>query len=503
MNAFSPLAWAVSLCVLAYVVFVLLFSRRQARHTQSMADYATGSLLFSPYVVGLSLAASMTSAATFLINPGFVAYYGLSAFLAMGVVLPLGAMLSLVVLTKRFRKVGKAQQAQTLAQWMALRFGSPVYRVFFSGASLLLITFMVLICVGLTKILAGALGTDPLWTLWGIVGVVFGYMMVGGANTMVYTNLVQALLKVGVSLLLFYTGWEYLADGPSGLLSRLQAVDPLLSQPYNPSSPLFRDFFEVVFCQAVVGVAVVCQPHILTRSLMLKQEADVDRYLLSSLLALSLFFLVIGVGFFARLSLPDLQVGGQPLPLDGVTSAYVLRNVPPSLSFLIVVGLLAAGLSALESLIQSLSTTLTTDLLPALAGSRFRPTLATNRWVIALLALITGALASGQLLHPNLSVGLLAQNGVYAFFAAAFVPVLFGIFLPRTPRWVPLASACTALLVHFGLYYSGYFPYLQGPVRNPAVSVAMAILSALAVGLLGYLLRSRQPKQQAADALLS
>ena len=44
--------------------------------TAVLADYALGNLAFSPVAVGLALAASMTSAATFIINPGFIALYG-------------------------------------------------------------------------------------------------------------------------------------------------------------------------------------------------------------------------------------------------------------------------------------------------------------------------------------------------------------------------------------------------------------------------------------------
>jgi len=49
-----------------------------------------GNIAFSLVAVGLSLAASMTSAASFL-NPGFEALYGISGFLSMGIVLPIAA----------------------------------------------------------------------------------------------------------------------------------------------------------------------------------------------------------------------------------------------------------------------------------------------------------------------------------------------------------------------------------------------------------------------------
>jgi sodium/pantothenate symporter len=59
--------------------------------------------------------------------------------------------------------------------------------------------------------------------------------------------------------------------------------------------------------------------------------------------------------------------------------------------------------------------------------------LALNRFVIFVLALVSFTLSYNQLVEPDLSVGIFAQNGVYAYFSAAFVPVLFGIFLKNVP----------------------------------------------------------------------
>ena len=106
---------AVWLCLAIYAGVILFFVIRGARRTKTMSDYATGTFQFSPAAIGLSLAAGMTSAATFIINPGFVAYYGISSFLSMAVFLPLGAIISLVVLSKQFRKIGNVIQAKTIA----------------------------------------------------------------------------------------------------------------------------------------------------------------------------------------------------------------------------------------------------------------------------------------------------------------------------------------------------------------------------------------------------
>jgi sodium/pantothenate symporter len=468
----------VLLCV--YSAAVLLFVVRGALRTRSMADYAVGSIAFSPLLVGMSLAASMMSAATFIINPGLIAVGGLSGVLSYAVVLPLAAVTSLVVITKGFRRQGTVVKATTLAQWIGSRYGSRGYALFFAVLALLLVTFIVLICVGLTKVLSKTLNADELYVLAGVVVFVFGYMMFGGANSMVYTNAIQAGLMLVVAVVLLGSGHQHFADGVSGFLERLRAIDPNLVRPTNPTSYLFRDTFEIILCQIVIGVAIVCQPHIVTRSLFLKSDRDVNRYLVVSVVLSLVFFWVVFVGLYARIDFPDLKVGGVALKVDGIVSAYVVKRFPVYVGIVVVMGLIAAGISTLEGLIQSVSATITTDLI---GFFRKQPAgVALNRAVIGGLGLVAGLLSWRQLVAPEMSVAIFAQNGVYAYFAAAFVPVLFGTFLRKVPPRAPMAASVTAVAVHFAVYYGELTSYMAAPVKNPAIPGALAILAALGTG---------------------
>lgn len=76
-----------------------------------------------------------------------------------------------------------------------------------------------------------------------------------------------------VAFILLGSGYEHFQNGISAFFDELASINPVLADTTNPQSPLFRDFFEIIFCQAVVGFAVVCQPHIITKSLLLKKKA--------------------------------------------------------------------------------------------------------------------------------------------------------------------------------------------------------------------------------------
>jgi len=501
--------------VIFYMAVILYFVWQGSRKIKSLSDYAVGNINFSPFSVGLSLAASMTSAATFIINPGFIANYGLSGVLSFGIVFPIASLISLVVLSKSFRKYGEQVKALTLAQWIGKPYNSNKYALMMAIFSLLLVTFIVLIVVAITKVLAKALNANEVIVLSATILFVFGYMMFGGANSMVYTNTIQAVIMIFVAIILLASGYEYFENGISGMLARLNEISPSLTEWKNPQSLLFRDYYEIIFAQAIIGIAVVVQPHIITKSLLLKKESDVNKYLIIAVLIQALFFSVIFAGIYARLHFPDLQANGVALRNDEIIPAYVVSVfsngiVAVIVGLIVVMGLISAGLSTLEGLIQSVSSSITTDILKPLFPNLFQTEkngIKINKLAIVFLSIITFIISYDQLLHPKLSVGILAQNGVYAFFSAAFVPVLFGIFAKNAKLSAVFPASLVAILVHFSIYYFmpflvenynltfGFFTkFLIGEVRNPAIASSAAIVISTILGIILQFLPKKEQK---------
>ncbi len=493
MNNLSSTEMIIATWILlfVYAAIILFFVIRGALKIKNMNDYALGNIQFSPVAVGLALAASMTSAATFIINPGFIAYYGLSAVLSYGIVLPVASMVSLFFLTKSFRTHGSTVKAATMAQWMGSRYNSKGYSLFFAFLSLLLITFIVLISVGLTKVIANAIQVNEIYVLIGIVIFIFGYMMFGGANSMVYTNSVQAIIMLVVAFILLGSGYENFSNGVNGFIEKLSGIDPKLVQPTNDSSFLFRDYFEIIFTQIVIGIAIICQPHLITKSLLLKKDKDVNTYLIVGIIAQAIFFSVVFVGLYARIIFPDLTFNGKPVNVDSVIPMYVVKEFPVYVGLIVVLGLISAGISTLEGLIQSVSSTITTDIVKPLFGKYFSSSeeknskiyLLINKLAIVFIALISIWLSYNQIKNPKLSVGIFAQNGVYAYFSAAFIPILVGMFLKNVPKQVPIISSVTAVLVHFIFYYGKIgVPFTKATGENPGVAASMAIIISLIAG---------------------
>ena len=135
-NSISAFGLPPYLMALTYYLSI-----RGMRKTHSLASFSIGNRDMSPILVGITMAASIASTATFVINPGFVYTHGFSAFLHYGVGAPLGITCALLLLCKGFRRIGAEHQALTIPHWIYCRFGSRGLSLFFAIANLLSITF--------------------------------------------------------------------------------------------------------------------------------------------------------------------------------------------------------------------------------------------------------------------------------------------------------------------------------------------------------------------------
>jgi sodium/pantothenate symporter len=471
------------LLVAAYALTVVGIAWRSSRRTRTVEAYSVGTRTVSPVAVGFSLAASLTSAATFVINPGLIYLYGWAGVLGYAVAAPLGIFTGLVVFSKSFRRLGDRTNVLTVPQWVGDRFGDRRLTIWFAFLSLLQISFLILIVVGLTVVLERALAVPTGVALAMVVGFTFTYILLGGASTHILTNTMQASIMIVVALLFLGSGLEFFRGGIGAFAERLAAVGPHYASATNPASLLFRDYFEVLVANFVVGLAIILQPHIISKALYLRTEADVNRYLATAMAVATLFFAVLVTGLFARLALD-----GAVLAPDVVMATYMVERFTSFTRAVVVLGLLAAGFSTMEAILVALSSIFANDflrnLLPSARGDAdaWRPRgLRYARLFLVVLAPVTVWLSLDQIRDPSLSVAIFAQNGVYGLFAATFAPVLLGIFTEGVDRrWVFAASA-TALLVHFGMYYGQVTTYHN----NPAVPATFALAASFTVGLIG------------------
>jgi len=470
--------------IVVYALIVYVLSYIGMRKTSSAESFAIGNKDMSPVLIGITLAASIASTATFVINPGFVYVHGVSAYLHFGVAGALGILAALVVLTRGFLRVGEAQGSLTIPQWIYQRYNSRPLGFFFAVINLLSITFVVLILVGCSFLVTGLFGVDQKIALLLVVLFVFSYVLMGGTYAHTYTNTLQGIMMLLVALGLFIHGWHYFGEQP---LEQLRSVGANYASFYNSDSDLYFSFFSVFVSGFVVTFALMLQPHILTKVLYLRSSRDASAFIATTVISGTLFTLMLVIGFYARLA--GYDIGAQ----DTVVREYLLSEFMGSaggefvLAF-IFVALLAAGMSTLDDILVSLSAMVVADILKPL-GLAAHHGLRLSRYVLIGVGVIGLALAW----NPPQLVGLFAQKGVYGLAAASVVPVLFGV-LVRGPVsiWVVAPAAILGLATHLlGNMFLG--------VVNPAVSASYGIFVGLMWGVLALIFNGRRPAVQPVD----
>lgn len=463
--------------VLIYVVGIIVLTILGKKKKQSIESYSIGTKQVSPIVVGLSLAVGMTSAATFVINPGLIYLYGLSGFLGYGIAAPLGIYIALIVMSKSFLKFGEQTKVLTVPQWIGERYNSNFFTIFFALVSFLQITFAVLIAVGITIVLANSFQVSYEIVLLIVLLFSISYLFFGGGvNVLLFSNALQAIFMIVTAILFLISGPLFLKLNPASLFSQLKQIDPFLVSFTNPNSLLFRDIFEVFIANFLVGIAIICQPHIISKALYLKSEKDLNKYFITVVIVGTLFFFVLFTGLYARIALT-----GEILKPDQAISKYINSVFPPFLIAVVTLGILSAGFSTLDNIFVVLSSIFSVNILkeflqkinPELSEDKLkRILLISSKMFLFVLGLIIYIFSIEQIYNPKLSVAIFAQNGVYGLFVTTFWPILLGLYKSNLKKIYVFVSSLIALIVHFGFYYFEITKYHN----NPGVTAAFALM---------------------------
>ncbi|WP_243748816.1 sodium:solute symporter family transporter [Pseudomaricurvus alcaniphilus] len=469
------------LLVAFYALATLWLSYIGMRKTADLKGFSIGNKDMSPYLVGVTLAASIASTATFVINPGFVYTHGVAAYLHFGVAASAGILVAFITLTRGFARIGARSGAITIPDWIYHRYQHRGLSLFFAFINLLSIAFVVLILVGCSLLVSNMFPLSRELALVLVLLFVFSYVLMGGTYAHAYTNTLQGIMMLAIAAFLAFDGW-YHFDGD--VLQSLRSVGANYAALVNPDSELYGTYLSVFVSGFVVTFALMLQPHILTKTLYLKSEADTTRFIVTATLVGFVFSQMLLLGFYARLA------GVESPVQDAVVVNYLLFEYGNSeagqlLLAFIFVTLLAAGMSTLDGILVSLSSMVVNDIYLPLSGK----TGSAGGLHLSRVVLVgVGCIAALLAWNPPQLVGLFAQKGVYALAAASVVPILFGVFVQR-PLSPQLMFCCAAV----GLFGHLCLNLFMG-VANPAVSATLAIAAALVLGVAGLLWPQRSPR---------
>lgn len=480
------MAWTLFIAYLAGTAWLGWLGYRR---TTDFGSFAVGHRDMHPLIVGMTLAASVASAATFIINPGFVYVDGFSAWFHMVVGTGIGFVCMLYVLSFQFRRIGEQSRALTIPDWIGKRYRSRAFALYFSVLNLLSFAFVVLLVGGISIVMQSLLGVSNAAALAITLIFVTGYVFIGGTYAHVLTNLLQGSLMLGATLLILGACVAIALAEPVSVVERLRRIDPNLVSAVNGEGRLFNGVFSIYVSGFVVGGVLVCQPHILTKALYVRTDRAVRQYLAVFTVIFALFFLLGTVGFAAHLAVPPealIDPATSQFRQDLVMTVFLETVFPEWVFVLISVILLAAAMSTLDGLLVSISTITANDLVLNVLGRRggvrtpedgMRLALRVSHMVLVVIAVAAFLIN----LQPPRLLGVFGQVGVYGLAIAAAPPLLLGVLCERVPLALAWLGSAAAVTLHFVLFFHGQalFPASSLTFANPGVTAAIAALATI------------------------
>jgi SSS family solute:Na+ symporter/sodium/pantothenate symporter len=314
---------------------------------------------------------------------------------------------------------------------------------------------------------------------------VTSYVIIGGTYAHVLTNLLQGGLMIIVSLIVIYTGFKLMSNNPD-FWNVIQSKDVQLLQWVNPKSNLYNDFFSVYISGFLIGAALVCQPHILTKALYVEKDKDVTQYLLVFAVVYIIFTMLLFAGFWALVAVPPEQLIDSStgnFRQDLVMTKFLEGSFSPWLFTIISVVLVAAAMSTLDGLLVGLSTITASDLYLNIfykkdskisKEDKYKKAFKASHFILIILAILCFIVT----LNPPELLGIFGQFGVYALVLTSLPPLLNGVFYEKPSLRLVWVFSVMAIIIHVSLYQFGsqWFPNSTLAFANPAVPGSIAII---------------------------
>ncbi len=470
-----------------YFVVVAAIGVWASRRTRSARDFFVAGKGIGIVTLAIAAMASTLSGFAFIGGPGLVYTAGTGAVfivLSASITNTMGAW----VLAKRMRLLGEARGLMTVPDAIGARFRSPAAQGLSAVAILVAVVgYMATNFLALGLVIDAMFGTGLTFGIWLAMLVTLSYTMTGGILAGVYTDLFEGLVKTAASVTVFWFVWRA-GGGMEGISRAITAVDATFLGPWGkmPALSALSLFF-------VFGMGALGQPHVAHKFYMLRNPRQLKWYplLMSGAMALTLL-LYVGVGLVMR-----AKVAGGALPplvrADDATPAFVLGFTPGAVAGLVFAGVIAAGMSTVNSFMNIGAAALTHDL-PRAFGRRVGEELRWGRaWT---LVLSLAAVLLAQL--PGTLVAFLGIFG-YGLFAATLVPSLaIGLNWQGATREGAVASIATGLTLTLGLETLAFFKAFALPTGVTVSGLAL-LLSLLVFFAVSWATRARAASQLDAD----
>lgn len=428
--------------VLAYLagIFVLAqwVSREKPGHSKSASDYFLAGKALPWWAIGASLIAANISAEQIIgmSGSGYAIGLAIASYEWM-------AAATLLIVGKWFLPVFLRNGIYTMPQFLEQRYGHRIrtlMAVFWLG---------LYVFVNLTSILwLGSLaishvsGMDQMTALLALAAFALAYQIYGGLKAVALTDIVQVTLLVLGGLLLVGITLDRISDG-AGIWAGFERLRSEAPQHFHmilsPDNPFYKDLPGI---SVLVGGMWIMNlsywgfnQYIIQRALAAKDIAEAQKgVLFAAFLKLLMPVIVVLPGLAAVLLAPDLPRADAAYPA-------MMSLLPVGVLGLVFAALIAAIVSSLASMTNSISTIFTLDFYDRGGHEHEQRQIVRTGRLVAVVAMAVAVLAARPLLGSFDQAFQYIQEYTGFFTPGIVVIFVLGLFWKRANEAGALAAA--------------------------------------------------------------
>jgi SSS family solute:Na+ symporter len=435
--------YAISLFLIAQWV-----SREQAGHRKDTKDYFLAGRALPWWAIGASLIAANISAEQIIGMSGsaYVMGIAIASYEWMGAI-------TLIIVGKYLLPVFLKHKIYTMPQFLEQRYDSRVRTV------LAFFWLGVYVFVNLTSILwLGSLaintvtGLDITYALWLLAAFSVGYSVYGGLKAVALTDIIQVVLLVFGGLMIAWISMNEISGG-RGVIAGFNIVLLTLPEKFDmilaPDNPHYMSLPGI---SVLVGGMWVMNlsywgfnQYIIQRALAAKDNREAQKGIVfAAFLKMLMPILVVLPGIAAVMLAPDLSAPDKAYP-------EVMKLLPTGLTGLVFAALIAAIVSSLASMMNSISTIFTMDVYNHMVGAGKTEGHLVTVGRTASLSAITVAAIVAQPLLGNFDQAFQYIQEFTGFFTPGVVAIfLLAIFSKKTTAEGALAAAIGSAVLSLG-----------------------------------------------------
>jgi len=472
----------IMIVMIAYLSLLILWGMYQGRKVKSNVDYAIAGRKLPGWAAALSERATGESSWALLGLPGAAYASGLTEiWTAVGCVV--GIITAWVLIAYRLRDEAEKYEINTFTDYIAKRHGEVGNAIRVVGSLVIVFFFFFYVgaqFIGGGKTLHALFNISPKWGILITAAIIVPYTIYGGFRSVVYTDVVQAIVMITTLVVGPIVGIIYLTTHSDAGLFASSMIEALHKAGASYSS------FTGATSGFAAGVVIVGgfswffgylggQPQLSMRFMAIRDTANARQArnigiawtVVAYIGALSLGW--IGLAIFGPHGLADQEY---------VMPSVLLRLFPTAIAAVLITGAIAAMISTADSLLILSATELSESLLkPWLKKENIHKHLLASRMITAGLAII--ALIAAYLSPTKLIFTLVGY--VWAGIGGTFsVVILLTLFWKKFHGKAALITIVTGMAFTIFWISSGLDEkILTARVMTFVVAGIVAVLSSL------------------------